>query len=563
VVERFHPGPIDNSSLRGEIGDELKKGLVERIDFVLLPRAVGDLLHSKYRGGPRFPRKAVKFGSHLINVDLYPVRFEISHCDQGSPRPWSKFPSRGIKSSSHFIIRYYNANMIFDRVIDDAKGMFRVECLSSVRCWIKDGHHSLENAAKRQRTGRLLTAEQVERDNDWKYLPDAGSKRVADLLKDSNYVEIILETVRGKNPSPSEWPRYSYLQSWKKGLRKGDFIDAKDHSGHWYEALVTDIDNTGKVTVHFLAWGKEFDEAISPEEKSTRIAPWHDETADRTVWTVGDWVELKVSSTTPIRWIPAFIISADSLNSRIQVRYSVHNKEEIAVETVAIDGVKPQVTFIDEDDMAKEWHDLYKWHDPYDDEAQVTHIEEDDIVFSDEWHDLYGDEICPIFTHCSKQQFRASESQMASMKIGSRRKLFDPLSETAVSANRMVVSEEKEKALASLEKKNLELQASLTNKNRDISMFKESVQEYKTRYIIAEETAEIELNERDLEVVRLRTEFDQYRENQPHFKETQREIDGLQTVEACEAWKVDVEKVLRSIEQKKVNSIFSLLQTMA
>jgi response regulator of citrate/malate metabolism len=99
-------------------------------------------------------------------------------------------------------------------------------------------------------------------------------------------------------------------------------------------------------------------------------------------------------------------------------------------------------------------------------------------------------------------------------------------------------------------------------------MFKESVQEYKTRYIIAEETAEIELNERDLEVVRLRTEFDQYRENQPHFKETQREIDereidGLQTVEACEAWKVDVEKVLRSIEQKKVNSIFSLLQTMA
>jgi hypothetical protein len=365
------------------------------------------MLHSKYQGGPRFIRETINFGSPyrpVIKVNLYPVRFEIYHCDKGHPNP-----SREILS--HFVIRCYTENMIMDRIIDDAKGKFNIDYWWNTRCWIKDGKAPLGNSSEQQQIGRLLTTEHVERDNGWKYVPDAGSKGVADLLKEKNYIEIILETVRGRNPSPTDWPRYSHLESWKKDLRKGDFIDAKDHKGNWFEASVTDIDQTGKVMVHFIGWGKEFDETILPDEKATRVASWHHQTVDRTALPKG--------------------------------------------------------------------------------------------------------------------------------------KSRDSSSETVVS----------------LQKKNLELEASLVSKNLEVSVLQESVQEYHVRIILTEETSKAALNERDLEVLRLATEFERYRENQPHFKEVEKEIEALETVEACKDWKLVVEKVLRSIEKKKVN-LSVLLQTI-
>ena len=45
----MHPGPIDNSSLKGEHEDELKSGLIEGRDFALLPNSVADHLFTKYK----------------------------------------------------------------------------------------------------------------------------------------------------------------------------------------------------------------------------------------------------------------------------------------------------------------------------------------------------------------------------------------------------------------------------------------------------------------------------------------------------------------------------------
>jgi len=58
-------------------------------------------------------------------------------------------------------------------------------------------------------------------------------------------------------PSPeSPWPRASL--DLPSRLRVGDFVDARDSSGRWYEAVVRSVD-AHKVKVHYVGWSSKWD----------------------------------------------------------------------------------------------------------------------------------------------------------------------------------------------------------------------------------------------------------------------------------------------------------------
>ncbi|GJD10560.1 Ubiquitin carboxyl-terminal hydrolase 4 [Galdieria sulphuraria] len=80
------PGPIDNAYLVKSIEEvdqsseqvELKPNLLEQVDFVLVPKAVWELLFSWYGGGPEISRPVVLGPSGECFVEIYPVELNIS-----------------------------------------------------------------------------------------------------------------------------------------------------------------------------------------------------------------------------------------------------------------------------------------------------------------------------------------------------------------------------------------------------------------------------------------------------------------------------------------------------
>jgi ubiquitin C-terminal hydrolase len=414
--------------LKGNFGDELRKDIAEGRDYVLLPQGVAEMLFTRYTGGPKFPREAINVGSPyspLIQVNLFPVRFEIYHCDKSQPNP-----SKDLKT--HFLIRYYTKNMLMERVIDDAKGKLNLDYWSSLRCWVKetrttslssssisnstDGNNDEEDtiSAKRQRIGRMLTADLVEWDGDWRYVRSLNNKSVTDVLGTKEHVEIIIETVSGRSSVKDfEWPRFSLLEAWKADLRKGDLIDAMDRSKNWYEAVVKEIDTTGKLHVHFKGWGEDFDEVILADQKSTRIKPLHEETDDRTLWEEGNSVELKISSGTPNYWLPVTIVSRDIRNDRIQVKYSAKEKQDALHKSKKNQGKQSTVSSpgtggATDDDLLKKRRastddDLTDRISESKNEDAMDEVKVDGNEIIKEWHELYSDDICPMFTHTAKK----------------------------------------------------------------------------------------------------------------------------------------------------------------
>ena len=48
-IEALHPGPVDNADIQGPHGIDLRAGLSEGKDFVLLPGNVADYLFETYK----------------------------------------------------------------------------------------------------------------------------------------------------------------------------------------------------------------------------------------------------------------------------------------------------------------------------------------------------------------------------------------------------------------------------------------------------------------------------------------------------------------------------------
>jgi hypothetical protein len=84
------PGPIDNSELAGPFKIDLKAGLVEGLDFVLVHEDAHTMLNQWYGGGPSFKRTVISVGLALnadVRVELYPCCIPVALADPVTGEP--------------------------------------------------------------------------------------------------------------------------------------------------------------------------------------------------------------------------------------------------------------------------------------------------------------------------------------------------------------------------------------------------------------------------------------------------------------------------------------------
>jgi ubiquitin C-terminal hydrolase len=449
--------------------------VVEGKDFILLPYYTAEPFYTKYGVDIKFPRECINIGTSysapMIQVNLYPIRCELYHCDKSHPSP-SK------EERSHYQKIYYSKHLTLDTIVHDIKGKFRIDFNSSLRCWLKEPNHSSTSSsssgsasessllssdettsAKKQRrtTGRMLTSDVVEWDGDWRLLPN-NEKTLQELLGGTKeFLEIIIESCPKTFPYSSTtlddnlWPRYTLLEAWKNDLRCGDMIDAMDRSKNWYEAIITEIDAIGKISIHFKGWANEFDEIILSDQKGIRMKPLHAKTKDRSSWEEGESIELLVSESSsnhPV-WMVVTIITKDIPNDKIEIQYSSKTKRESLAKfgkasVVSSDSslsssssvlvTSPVKTTIADDDSIKK--KLVSSNNIFDDDEDgmdgTYHLPQNepkaekeekgktgtgtgtgdvqDDVKVKEWYDLYSDKICPLYTHTAKPKTTSYES---------------------------------------------------------------------------------------------------------------------------------------------------------
>ena len=142
------PGEIDNSPLC-EVHTELRRDIVENVDFVLMPEKVAATLFEIFGGGPRLDRSVTNHGSvyaPLFKIDLYPIRFQCQ-CITNS----------GTEEDT----LYFSEKQDVDIVMDMIRRRFKVRTDS--RFWVRLGsgyvEATVEMAVDGNTASRKLTAE--------------------------------------------------------------------------------------------------------------------------------------------------------------------------------------------------------------------------------------------------------------------------------------------------------------------------------------------------------------------------------------------------------------------
>ena len=130
------------------------------------------------------------------------------------------------------------------------------------------------------------------------------------ITPNTNELDILVETRRTVE---TVWPRMRYELSVR--IQKGDYVDAQDVTGQWYEAIVREVqDNDNTVLVHYTGWATRWDTKIrrsttdptlldlpplSPSVPTRVKAPaplWSQSGRWRERLKVGDMVEVRDSS---------------------------------------------------------------------------------------------------------------------------------------------------------------------------------------------------------------------------------------------------------------------------
>jgi hypothetical protein len=421
----LYPGPIDNSRLQGKYEEELRPGLVEEQDFVLLRKTAADVLFSAYGGGPRFSRDVINVGtvySPNYQVAVYRVRVEAYLCNSASPAPDANDQKRRI-------VRFFSKDVAYGHVIEALMEGFGVKLFdNAVRCWIRDTEDAGEQngelvmadttlsrdspsntssevmldtfnrseggESKRARVGRLLTADVTDHDGPWKFLRHGHQGNIRELQGNADSVCFLLEVAPERKPQLTDWPRSKILDGWKQSLRVGDIFDAKDQNqGKWYAAMAKEISPTGDLSVHFKGWAARFDEVIPACRVVESLDPLYTHTADRREWGVDDKVEYRVTPPeVKAVWIVARIVSVDPSTDRLEVAFQRTEKDSALKKF----GAAPAVAVVDDDTVKK----LSQGSTPAAHTPSLADIDEDPPAEEVRvWCDLLGEDICPNLTH--------------------------------------------------------------------------------------------------------------------------------------------------------------------
>jgi hypothetical protein len=269
---------VDNGPLKG-FGDELRRDLVAERDYVLLPQSTANMLLDVFGGGPKFSRHIRMVDDSIdrsIEVELWPVRVHLYLCDSSHPTPEPQGPQ--------FRRLYYRWDRKLQDAVKDAQNrLFSAYVTTPIRCWLRETPPKPE--ALDTDMGRRLTNDMVEWGGDWHVIRSAVmGRRMKDIRGDADCIELIIEVAPSPNPKPSDWPRFHLLEAWKRGIRMGDMIDARDAQGHFKAATVIQVSEVGDVVVRY--WTGGVDEWILTKDFEYRFAPLHSYSSATSVPTV-------------------------------------------------------------------------------------------------------------------------------------------------------------------------------------------------------------------------------------------------------------------------------------
>jgi hypothetical protein len=198
-VKGCHPGPVDNSSLKGSFGLEMRRDLEAERDYVLLPEETADLLLKRYGGGPAFPRNVILADDSddgTMEVDLWPLFVYTYICDRSHPTPEPH--------ALYMQTNYYVSCMKLQGVInDEERSWFHSDKTKTpTRYWLRETPPN--PGAADTDISRRLTNDIAEWDGDWHVIQSASmSRRMKDIRGgDRDFVELIIEVAPCPNPKP-------------------------------------------------------------------------------------------------------------------------------------------------------------------------------------------------------------------------------------------------------------------------------------------------------------------------------------------------------------------------
>jgi hypothetical protein len=100
-------------------------------------------------------------------------------------------------------------------------------------------------------------------------------------------------------------------------LQVGDYLDAKDHEGNWYDSRVVAVSSlVRKIKVHYMGWESRWDTWLSLDDVDLSIAPLFSKVANWRDFRVNDKVGMKVNG----KWHLAAVERVDRDGEQVLLR---------------------------------------------------------------------------------------------------------------------------------------------------------------------------------------------------------------------------------------------------
>eukprot|EP00468_Gymnochlora_sp_CCMP2014_P010982 CAMPEP_0167756520 /NCGR_PEP_ID=MMETSP0110_2-20121227/9429_1 /TAXON_ID=629695 /ORGANISM="Gymnochlora sp., Strain CCMP2014" /LENGTH=1205 /DNA_ID=CAMNT_0007642635 /DNA_START=52 /DNA_END=3669 /DNA_ORIENTATION=+ len=289
---RLRPISIENADLAGgKLAGELKKGLVENVDYCLVPGSVWSKLVEWYGGGPEYPRKIIEIGGarKMKQVEVFPLALHIYVVENKT----------GQNDPSKELAQLFSKQVTVADLHHTARAHFKIPTSLQTRLWV-----SQSDGTKRRLTGKnpkRLRYESTDekkgtegkddgKDPDTPTQPSMEQKEDSDKdeegktmtlfdcdVEDGDIMLIEKFDAKGAKKGESAWPlerNKAVINNWKK-LEVGTKVDASDKQGTWFSSNIVDRkekDDKTYVRVSFDGWASRWDEWINVEEMS-RFAP--------------------------------------------------------------------------------------------------------------------------------------------------------------------------------------------------------------------------------------------------------------------------------------------------
>jgi len=269
------PGPITNEPLGVLVQNELilREGLVERDDYALVPSSAWEKLARWYGRDHAFQARVVQGASSSeLTIEVFPLRFDLRDVNDD-----------GTAGAHHASIHLSRSDPL-------KKALGKLTQSENSRVWLKP---AAEDAFAGEKTGapRRLT-EAFWNTNDWRLLEgdeEAMVGGVPAIFEDRDWPRwgCLIESRRS---SSAAWPRDARREAWRKSIKVGDAVDAKDSEGRWFDARVVEIEHE-KVKVHFNGWSSRWDFWFLRDGEG--LQPLLSQTDDWRRLRVGDAVEMR------------------------------------------------------------------------------------------------------------------------------------------------------------------------------------------------------------------------------------------------------------------------------